>query len=195
MKKRGVRKSVKVATIGLDLGDQTSQLRLLAPVGEVIEELTIPTTRSAMERKFSEFARTRVVLETGAHANWVQHVLVSTGHEAVVANARKVRAISANERKCDVRDARMLARLGRVDVKLLEPVTVRAEDVPLDLALVRAGAAAVEGRTQLVNAVRGLAKAAGHKLEKCSTACFHKQDLHASLEPSLRGLQALIEQA
>ena len=116
------------------------------------------------------------------------------GHEAVVANARKVRGISASERKSDVRDARILARLGRLDGKLPEPVAVRAEDVRLDLTLVRARAAAVEARTQLVNAVRGLAMAAGHRLEKCSTACLHKQDLHASLELALRGLLALIEQ-
>ena len=160
--------------------------------GEVIDEFTVPTTRSAIERRFSEFARSRVVLETGTHANWVHDVLVATGHEAVVTNARKVRAISANERKSDVRDARMLARLGRVDLKLLEPVTVRAEDVRLDLTLVRARAAAVESRTQLVNAVRGLAKSAGHRLASCSTACFHKQKLDASLEPSLRGLLTLI---
>jgi transposase len=133
-------------------------------------------------------------LETGTHANWIHDVLVSTGHEAVVANARKVRAISANERKSDVRDARMLARLGRVDVKLLEPVTVRAEDVRLDLTLVRARAAAVESRTQLINAVRGLAKAAGHRLASCSTSCFHKQALPATLDPALRGLIASIEQ-
>ncbi len=85
----------------------------------------------------------------------------------------------------------MLARLGRVDVKLLEPVTVRAEDARLDLTLVRARAAAIEARTQLVNAVRGLAKATGHEPEKCSPPCFHKSELHASLEPSPRGLLVL----
>ena len=183
-----------MATVELDPSDQTSQLCLLDSVGEVVKELTIPTTRSAMERRFGEFARTRVVLETGTHAHWVHDVLVSMGHEAVVANARKVRGISASERKSDVRDARILARLGRLDGKLPEPVAVRAEDVRLDLTLVRARAAAVEARTQLVNAVRGLAMAAGHRLEKCSTACLHKQDLHASLELALRGLLALIEQ-
>lgn len=58
-----------MATVGLDPSDQTSQLCLLDSVGEVVKELTIPTTRSAMERRFGEFARTRVVLETGTHAH------------------------------------------------------------------------------------------------------------------------------
>ena len=172
MKKRSERKNVAAAakTIGLDLGDQTSQVCVLDAGGEVIEEFTVPTRRSAIERKFSAFAPGRVVLETGTHANWIHDVLVSTGHEAVVANARKVRAISANERKSDVRDARMLARLGRVDVKLLEPVVVRPADVRLDLALVRCwpdltrarlqrlldeGQALVDGRPRVVPASRG----------------------------------------
>jgi len=39
-----------------------------------------------------------------------------------VANARKLRAISASLTKSDEEDARMLARLGRADPHLLSPV-------------------------------------------------------------------------
>lgn len=46
MKKRSVQKGVKVATIGLELGDQTSPSCRPNPVGEAVEEPTIPTTRS-----------------------------------------------------------------------------------------------------------------------------------------------------
>jgi transposase len=196
MKKRSERTKVAAAakTIGLDLGDQRSQVCVLDQAGEVLSEFTVPTTPSSIEREFGRFAPSCVVLETGTSANWVHDLLTALGHEAVVANARKVRAISANERKSDVRDARMLARLGRVDVKLLEPVVVRPADVRLGLTLVRARAAAVESRTQLINAVRGLAKAAGHRFSSCSTSCFHKQALPAALESALRGLLASIEQ-
>ncbi len=44
----------------------------------------------------------------------------------VVANARKVRLIYETDRKNDRLDARMLARLGRVDASLLAPVQHRS---------------------------------------------------------------------
>ena len=43
------------------------------------------------------------------------------GHEVPVANARKLRLIYTNKRKTDEVDAQNLARLARVDPKLLLP--------------------------------------------------------------------------
>jgi transposase len=186
--------STEVSAIGVDLGDRRCQVCVLDREGRVVEEASIPTTWSAFERKFSSMERTRIVIETGTHANWVHDLLVKIGHEVVVANARKVRAISANERKSDTLDARMLARLGRMDTTLLQPVQVRPEQVRLDLGLMRARAALVETRTSLVNSVRGLAKTAGHRLAPCSTASVHKLALDVSLEPALKPLMATLEQ-
>ena len=49
--------------------------------------------------------------------------------EVVVSNPRKVRAIYQHERKCDQRDALMLARIGRMDRALLYPVHHCSEQV------------------------------------------------------------------
>lgn len=193
MAKRSVQKEL-VTTIGVDLGDRTSRLCVLDSGGSIVEEASISTSCSGFRRKFGALEPCRVVVETGTHANWVHDVLTEAGHEVVVANARKVRAISANERKSDTRDARMLARLGRSDVALLAPVQVRAEGVRLDLAVIRARAMLVEARTALVNSVRGLAKSSGHRLGACSAASLHKQTLDASLEPALRPLLSTLEQ-
>jgi transposase len=179
-------------TIGVDLGDRTSRICVLDAEGVIVEEASIATSAVGFGRKFGGLERSRVVIETGAHANWVHDLLKRAGHEVVVANARKVRAISANERKSDVRDARMLARLGRVDVRLLEPVEVRPEQSRLDLSVIRARAALVETRTALVNSVRGLAKTSGHKLPACASTSFHKRPIDASLEPALRPLLELL---
>lgn len=180
--------------IGLDVGDRYSHLCVLDPEGEVAEESRILTGRPALERRFAGMPRSRVVVETGTHANWMHDVLTKAGHEVVVANARKLRAISSNERKCDRSDAQMLARLGRADVSLLRPVNVRPEVVRHDLALLRARAALVEARTLLVNSVRGLAKTAGHKLKKCSAASLHKQPLDASLQMAVAPLLMVLTQ-
>jgi transposase len=183
-----------LGAIGVDLGDKRSQVCVLDKTGELVEECSIPTTAVALERKFAGLPRTRVVLETGTHANWVHDVLVKTGHEVIVANARKLRAISANERKCDRRDARILADLGRTHVRLLSPVAVRPEQVRRDLTLVRSRAALVEIRTALVNSVRGLAKSSGVRLPKCSAESLHKQEIPEPLRQVLAPMLASLEQ-
>ena len=52
-------------------------------------------------------------------------MLRECGHEVLVANARKTRLIYANKRKTDEIDAENLARLARLDPKLLCPVEHR----------------------------------------------------------------------
>lgn len=180
-------------TIGVDLGDKRSQVCVLAGDGEILEEGSIATSSAGFEHRFRSMPHSRVVLETGTHANWVHDIVAQFGHEVIVANARKVRAISANERKSDTVDARMLARLGRMDVSLLEPVTVRPEQVRQDLTLLRARAALVGIRTSVVNSMRGLSKALGHRLPRCSAESLHKRELDASLRPALEPMLQVLE--
>lgn len=175
----------EIGAIGVDLGDRRSHLCVLDAGGGVIEEASIATTWRAFEARFTGIPRCLVVLETGTHSNWAHDVLAEQGHEVIVANARKLRAISSNERKSDRLDARMLARLGRFDAQLLAPVQVRKEQTRLDLTMLRARAELVELRTALSNSLRGLSKSAGHRLEG-SVQCLHKQPLHPSLEEHLR---------
>lgn len=190
-----IKLSVKPAwTIGVDLGDKRSQVCVLDSQGEILEESSIATSREGFEHRFKSMPRSRVVLETGTHANWVHDLVAKLGHDVIVANARKVRAISANERKSDKVDAEMLARLGRTDVKLLKPVAVRPQQARDDLALLRAREALVAARTEIVNSVRGLAKAMGHRLPKCSAASLHKHAVDPELQPAIEPMMRVLEQ-
>jgi hypothetical protein len=72
-------------------------------------------------------------------------------------------------RKDDKLDAQMLARLARVDPRLLRPIRHRSEEAQADLMTIRIRGALVEPRTGLVNAAPGLAKAMGERLPKCDT--------------------------
>ena len=185
-------------TVGVDLGDKRSQLCVLDSEGQIVDEGSVVTSKAGFEHRFKSMPASRVVLETGTHANWVHDLVKQFGHEVIVANARKVRAISANERKSDKVDARMLAKLGRADVTLLEAVSVRPEQVRQDLTLLRAREALVTARTEIVNSVRGLSKSLGHKLKKCSAATLHKHSvdplLQAAIEPMLRMLEQLTKE-
>jgi transposase len=95
----------------------------------------------------------RIAIETGTHSPWVSRLLEECGHEVLVANARKLRLIYANKRKTDEVDAENLARLARVDPKLLYPLKHRGEASQAHLALIRSRQALVGSRTQLVNHV------------------------------------------
>jgi transposase len=77
--------------------------------------------------------------------------LEECGHEVLVANARKLRLIYSNKRKTDEVDAENLARLARVDPKLLYPLKHRGEASQAHMALIRSRQALVDCRTQLVN--------------------------------------------
>jgi transposase len=178
----------------VDLGDKRSQVCVLDSEGKILDEGSVVTSRVGFEHRFKSMPSSRVVLETGTHSNWVHDLVKQCGHEVVVANARKVRAISANERKCDQVDARMLARLGRLDVDLLAPVTVRPEQVRQDLTLLRAREAVVVVRTELVNSMRGLAKSLGYRLKKCSAATLHKHPVDPVLEAAIEPMRQMIEQ-
>ncbi len=146
-------------TIGLDLGDRFTEGRVLNATGEIVEAFRVRTTEPALGSRLASFGPCRVVLEVGTHSPWVSRVVVRQGHEAIVANPRRVRLIAENDSKSDGVDAELLARLGRVDPSLLKPIVHRGEQAQRDRILIQARDGFVRARTQLVNQVRGFAKA------------------------------------
>jgi transposase len=163
-------------TAGLDLGDRYSYLCLIEMVsGEVVEEGRLRTTPEAFGRRFASERPLRIAIEAGTHSPWVSRVLEECGHEVLVANARKIRLIYANKRKTDEVDAENLARLARLDPKLLYPLRHRGEGSQAHLAIIRSRETLVSCRTQLVNHVRGAVKSFGHRLPKCPARSFHKR--------------------
>ena len=93
-----------------------------------------------------------------------------------MANPRKTRLIYTNKRKTDEIDAENLARLARLDPKLLYPLKHRGEASQAHLALIiRSREALVSARTQLVNHVRGAVKSFGARLPKCPARSLHNK--------------------
>jgi transposase len=184
-------------TAGLDLGDKYSYLCLIDTVsGEVIEEGRLRTTSEALRRRFSSEQRPlRIAIEAGTHSPWVSRLLEQEcGHEVLVANARKLRLIYANKRKTDEIDAENLARLARMDPKLLYPLKHRGEEGQAHLAIIRSRQALVSCRTQLVNHVRGAVKSFGARLPKCPARSFHKRASEHIPEALWEALGPILEQ-
>ncbi len=182
-------------TAGLDLGDKYSYLCLIdTQSGEVVEEGRLRTTPEALRRRFASEQPLRIAIETGTHSPWVSRVLEECDHEVVVANARKLRLIYANKRKTDEVDAENLARLARLDPKLLYPIEHRGEDSQAHMAIIRSRQALVGSRTQLVNHVRGAVKSFGARLPKCPARSFHKRASEHIPEAFLPALGPILEQ-
>jgi transposase len=182
-------------TAGLDIGDKYSYLCLIDQAdGEVIEEGRLRTTPDALRRRFASEQQLRIAIEAGTHSPWVSRLLEECGHEVLVANARKLRFIYANKRKTDEVDAENLARLARVDPKLLHPLRHRGEGSQAHLAIIRSREALVSTRTQLVNHVRGAVKSFGARLPKCPARSFHKRAPEHIPEALLPALGPILEQ-
>jgi transposase len=188
--------------VGVDLGDRSSQVcRLDRETGAILEELRLSTTTASVQRYFGALSPHLVVLESGTHTPWIVRLVRQLGHEVIVANPSKVRAISASLRKTDERDARCLAQLARVDPQLLAPVHPRSEESQQALAVVRAREGLVKARTMLINQLRGVVKSFGYRLPAASSASFARkaqealpQSLKAALEPLLRVVAELTQE-
>lgn len=179
-------------TIGLDLGDRFTEGRVLNGVGEVIEAFRVRTTESALFARLVSLPPSRVVLEVGTHSPWVSRTAARAGHEVIVANPRRVRLIAENDSKSDGVDAELLARLGRVDPSLLKPIVHRGVQAQRDRMLIQTRDGLVRARTQLVNQVRGFAKALGTSLPASSTEAFPQRVRGATTKDLFPGLERLL---
>ena len=163
------------STIGLDVSDKHTHGFVVGAHGEEVERFRCQTAAEGLQTVMAKYGGSQVVLEVGPHSPWMSRLLQSMELEVIVANPRRVRLIADSERKNDRLDAERLARLGRVDTRLLSPVRHRSEQAQKDLILLKARDGLVRGRTQLINQVRGFSKSLGVKLPKCSADSFARR--------------------
>ncbi len=185
-------RTIERATIGIDLGDRQSDLCILDGSGEVVSRTRTATTKAGLARAMKRHGGARVVIEVGGHSPWVSRHLEGLGYEVVVANAARVRRIAEMEDKSDRIDAELLARLGRVDAKLLRPIKHRGEQVQRDRALLRVRDELVRTRTALVTQARGIAKSLGDRLPRCDAQNFAQRLEREELRDLFPGLGTIV---
>lgn len=185
---------------GVDLGDQRSCYALVNAVGDVIEEGEFTNTIEDLKTVFDGRPQARVALETGGQSAWISQAIESFGHQVLIANARDASKIWSGARKNDRRDAEQLARYARVDPVVLNPTRVRRREAQTELTRLRVRETLVRARTQLVNAVRSVAKAYGERIVKASTNVFARRareslsaEATAMTEPLLDQIESLSE--
>lgn len=187
--------------VGMDLGDRVHRYCVLDEEGEVVERGKLACTEVALRAFLVKCPGSLVAMEAGTHSAWVARVVGQCGHRALVGNARQLPMIYQSKVKDDERDAERLARLARLDPKLLAPITHRGEQAQADLALLKARDQLVATRSKLINHVRGTVKAHGGRLRTCSADSFHRKTssmipagLREAVQPVMEMIEALTQQ-
>ncbi len=189
--------------IGIDLGDIKHAICVTDKHGSILKEFFVPNRHDCLEELADEYPKALIAMEVGTHSPWISRLFTAKGAEVIVANARKLRAIYTNERKCDRLDAQMLAKLVRVDPELLAPIRHGSEQSQQDLLSIKLRDTLVRQRVNIINSLRGSLKALGIRLASPSSSCFAKAarktlrehpGILPSIEPCLGVLDGLSAQ-
>jgi transposase len=189
--------------VGIDLSDKTANFCAMSADTGVLEEGRFALTPASFVELWQRFSEADVfVLEAGTPSAWVHELLKTLGAHVIVADPRKLKAVTESVRKSDVRDARMLARLGLADEELLAPTYVRPPELRNAMALLKVRDQQVRARTSTILEIRSQVKLVGQRMPKCDAAQFHRhedavppelRDVLAPLFLTLRGLAEAIE--
>ena len=185
--------------IGVDLGDKKHHLCITDKDGNILSETSIPNRKERLIQLAQEHSGALFAIEVGSHSPWISRLLEENGCTCLVANARKLRAIYQNVRKCDQLDARMLAKLARVDPELLSPVQHGTEDHQRHRLALTLRDSLVRQRVDIINSVRFSLKSMGIRLPGGATSAFANKcrkevedaTMLAAIEPSLKVLDEM----
>jgi len=187
---------------GLDLGKKSSHFCVMNEKRQVIDRGTVRNRIADMVRCFGELPPMRIVLEASTKAFWMADRLEELGHEAIVVDPGRTKAIGAARIKHDKLDAQVLAELCAAN--LLARVNRPTEKQRLDRMMVVSRDALVKSRGSLVNMVRSILDSEGIELKPCATDKFVgvvcdivdelPEAMWLAIEPVLTGIHLLCEQ-
>lgn len=126
--------------------------------GETIQRTEVKNDAESLSAFFSNYSNPETVMiamEAGTHSPWISALLSEMGFKVVIGNPRKLKFIWQSDQKSDRRDAEMLARVARFDLRLFYSISHRNRESQTGLAVIKARDALVNTRTALVNSIRG----------------------------------------
>lgn len=164
-------------TIGIDLGDKNNTVCVLDSQGKIHHKEEIDNNQKSLLTFIKDYKKATIAIEAGTHSPWISRLLIGMGHNVLVGNPRKLRSIWQSEKKHDMRDAEMLARIARFDPDLLYPVQHKSKEAQADMSLLHSREALIKQRSSLINHVRGTVKSFGARIVNCNTESFHNQAL------------------
>ena len=189
--------------IGIDLGDIQHAVCVTDKHGKILKEFDLPNRRDSLMELAAEYPSALIALEVGTHSPWISRLLDDCGSEVLVGNARKLRAIYTNDRKCDRFDAQMLAKLARLDPELMHPIRHNSEEAQRDQLAIKLRDTLVRQRVNIMASVRCTLKSLGIRFRSSSSPCFpqyarealkQQSELLVTIKPSLEVIDLLTKQ-
>lgn len=155
---------------GLDMGRKSSHFCIVNEKRQVVQEGKVRNKPKALRIAFGRKKRMRIVLEASTKSFWMAEQLSELGHEPIVVDPGRTKAIGAARIKHDKLDARVLAELCQAD--LLARVSKPDRDVRLSRMTFTVRDSMVRARTRLINTVRSLADSEGVEIPHAKTESF-----------------------
>lgn len=98
--------------VGIDLGKRQSDCCVFDESGAIVERFQVRTSREGLSARFGAREKVQIGIESSRDAGWIHEHLTSLGHEVMVLDTTRSRAIGigAGRRKTDRRDAEAIGR-------------------------------------------------------------------------------------
>jgi transposase len=155
---------------GLDLGKKSSRFCVVDAKRVVVREGNVRNRVAELQKVFARFPSMRIAIEASTKAFWVADRLRELGHEPVVVDPGRTKAIGAALIKHDKLDARVLATLCAADVLAKVDQPSEAQRMARMPVVVRDGL--VRCRVRLATMVRSILDSEGIDLRDCALDRF-----------------------
>ena len=170
---------------GIDLASKASAICVMDEQQGLLFERVCPTDEDGFRQVLRGYGRLRCVLEASPLSEWVADILEALGHEVIVIDPRKAKAVICNKKKTDKLDARNLARMAATG--WYTEVHRKSADARLLRSHLIARKGLVDMQRQQNNRIRGLLRAHGMVLGKVSSGEFERR-VYEQLERRCPGL-------
>jgi len=147
---------------GLDLGKKSSSFCIVDDDRRILREGKVRMREDKLTEVFGSMKPMRVVVESSIKTFWVADILEEFGHEVIVVNPGRTKAIGAARIKHDRLDARVLAEL--CCANLLAVVDRPSREVRLKRMSLVARDVAIKMRTQAINSIRSILDSEGYDI-------------------------------
>lgn len=187
---------------GLDLGKKSSNFCIVDEKRAVLCEGKVRNRVHELMRLFGKLSSMKIAIEASTKAFWIADRLRDIGHQPIVVDPGRTKAIGSAFIKHDKLDARILATLCAADV--LAEIDQPTEEQRLARMSVVARDGLVRSRVKLVQMVRSMLDSEGIELKKCAPDAFVDrvsdlledlpEEMAHAIEPVLTAIHMLTEQ-
>jgi transposase len=98
---------------GIDLASKASAVCVMDAHGVILQEAELPTDEDSLRTRLGGQGAMKCVVEASPLAEWAARTVERLGHEAVIIDARRAKAVVCTKKKTDKVNARDLAQMAR----------------------------------------------------------------------------------